>query len=47
MFVFIDEGIPMPDLTQRFTGHLMLFDHEQRVTLSAGARLWIVHVSPY
>ncbi len=31
----------MPDLTQRFTGHLMLFDHEQRVTLSAGARLWV------
>lgn len=28
------------DLTHRFTGHWMMFDHEERIALSAGVHLW-------
>ena len=30
----------MSDTTHRFTGHWTLFDHEQRIALSAGVHLW-------
>ncbi len=30
----------MIETNQRFTGHWMMFDHEQRVPLSTGVHLW-------
>lgn len=35
----------MFDRDQRFTGHFLLFDHDQRIALSTGVQMWAGPVS--